>query len=168
MTDSETYHISSNGEPARCYAKVQCRLGGSHYSTAEEAKTAHLKEQITNLLKELPQPQAEQFKEVASQIWHNGYDKAEDDHNGTGFWATEYRSDPVQRVESENRKAVVDARLGDNPPECNDCGGTDSSVAWRRHPGYLTNQKGFGNADFSFAYWCDFCFEDLGRSVPNS
>lgn len=96
---TEMYHISATGSPAKCYAKVQCRLGGDHYPTAEAAKTAHLKEQIADLLEALPAPAAEKFTKVAKQIWEDGYDTAEEDHHGTGFWAQGMRTNPIQDLE---------------------------------------------------------------------
>lgn len=163
--NTEAYHISSTGEPARCYAKIQCRLGGEHYPTAEAAKTARLQEQIAELLKALPFPQAEKFKAVANQIWDDGYEQAEEDHHATGFWAQTMRTNPIQDLESTTRKKTVDARRGDQPPACNDCGNTGADVSWLRHPGYLTNQKGPDNTDFSFAYWCESCLQELDSAV---
>lgn len=44
------YHISSNGGAAICKAEIKCRLGGTHYATAEEAEIASLRDQLDHLL----------------------------------------------------------------------------------------------------------------------
>lgn len=50
------FHISTNGDPAPCDAKIRCRLGGesgeeNHYATAEEARSAFEKSQGINARK---------------------------------------------------------------------------------------------------------------------
>lgn len=49
------FHISSNGEPAACTAKIKCRLGGdsgkeNHFDTPEEAREAYEKSQSSENL----------------------------------------------------------------------------------------------------------------------
>lgn len=49
------FHISSNGEPAKCTAEIKCRLGGdsgteNHFDTPEEARQAYEKSQASEMI----------------------------------------------------------------------------------------------------------------------